>query len=115
VVGLHRRTLLFLAAMGPGIITMVADNDAGGISTYAQAGAKTGFNLLWAFSKVKVLAQKLLGDLFTIGRTEGLERIVGYILPENYVMQRICNKLGFEMRYDTSQDVFRAEIELRRH
>ena len=28
---------------------MVADNDAGGISTYAQTGAKTGFGLLWAF------------------------------------------------------------------
>ena len=32
---LNRRTLLFLAALGPGIITMIADNDAGGISTYA--------------------------------------------------------------------------------
>jgi NRAMP (natural resistance-associated macrophage protein)-like metal ion transporter len=42
-----RRVLLFLAALGPGIITMVADNDAGGISTYAQTGAKTGFSLLW--------------------------------------------------------------------
>ncbi len=63
----------------------------------------------------KGLGPKLLGDLLEIGRTEGLERIVGYILPENYVMQRICSKLGFEVRYDTSQDVFRAEIELRRH
>src|SRR5664280_3505760 len=45
---LNRRTVIFLAALGPGIITMVADNDAGGISTYAQTGAKTGFNLLWA-------------------------------------------------------------------
>jgi NRAMP (natural resistance-associated macrophage protein)-like metal ion transporter len=27
---------------------MIADNDAGGISTYTQTGAKTGFNLLWA-------------------------------------------------------------------
>src|SRR3974390_993810 len=44
----NRRTVLFLAALGPGIITMIADNDAGGISTYAQTGAKTGFNLLWA-------------------------------------------------------------------
>jgi NRAMP (natural resistance-associated macrophage protein)-like metal ion transporter len=42
-----RRVLFFLAALGPGIITMVADNDAGGISTYAQTGAKTGFALLW--------------------------------------------------------------------
>src|SRR5271157_2914132 len=45
---LNRRTILFLAALCPGIITMIADNDAGGISTYAQTGAKTGFNLLWA-------------------------------------------------------------------
>jgi Mn2+/Fe2+ NRAMP family transporter len=45
---LRRRTILFLAALGPGIITMIADNDAGGISTYAQTGAKTGFCLLWA-------------------------------------------------------------------
>jgi acetyltransferase len=61
------------------------------------------------------LGTKLLGDLLTIGRIEGLEQIVGYILPENYVMQRICARLGFEVRYDTSRDVFRAEIELQRH
>jgi len=46
---MKRRGLILLAVVGPGIITMVADNDAGGISTYAQTGAKTGFNLLWAF------------------------------------------------------------------
>jgi NRAMP (natural resistance-associated macrophage protein)-like metal ion transporter len=45
----RRRTLILLAVVGPGIITMVADNDAGGISTYAETGSKTGFNLLWAF------------------------------------------------------------------
>lgn len=32
---------------GPGIIVMVADNDAGGITTYAATGAKFGYNLLW--------------------------------------------------------------------
>jgi Mn2+/Fe2+ NRAMP family transporter len=46
---LRRRTVLLLAALGPGIITMVADNDAGGISTYAVTGSKYGFNLLWVF------------------------------------------------------------------
>jgi len=45
----RRRGLILAAVVGPGIITMVADNDAGGISTYAQTGAKTGFGLLWAF------------------------------------------------------------------
>jgi len=38
---------MFLAVLGPGIITMVADNDAGGISTYSITGAQYGFSLLW--------------------------------------------------------------------
>src|ERR1700690_1796293 len=38
---------LYLALAGPGIIVMVADNDAGGITTYAATGAKFGFNLIW--------------------------------------------------------------------
>ena len=33
--------------MGPGLITSNADNDAGGIFTYAQAGAKYGYDLIW--------------------------------------------------------------------
>jgi Mn2+/Fe2+ NRAMP family transporter len=43
-----RRRLLTLAAiMGPGLIVMVGDNDAGGVSTYAQAGQDYGYSLLW--------------------------------------------------------------------
>ena len=38
---------LYLALAGPGIIVMIADNDAGGITTYAATGAKFGFNLIW--------------------------------------------------------------------
>ena len=45
----RKRGLVLLAVLGPGIITMVADNDAGGISTYAVTGSKYGFNLLWVF------------------------------------------------------------------
>jgi NRAMP (natural resistance-associated macrophage protein)-like metal ion transporter len=48
LVGRYRRQAgIFLAVLGPGIITMVADNDAGGISTYAVTGSKYGFSLLW--------------------------------------------------------------------
>jgi len=45
----RRRALTFFAVLGPGIIVMVADNDAGGISTYAVTGSKFGFSLLWIF------------------------------------------------------------------
>src|ERR1700716_1859273 len=39
--------VLFLGILGPGLITSTADNDAGGIFTYAQAGAKYGYDLVW--------------------------------------------------------------------
>ena len=43
-----RRRLLTLATIiGPGLIVMVGDNDAGGVSTYAQAGQNYGYSLLW--------------------------------------------------------------------
>ena len=38
---------IFLAVAGPGIIVMVSDNDAGGITTYAATGARFGYGLLW--------------------------------------------------------------------
>ncbi len=41
------RLLVLLAIIGPGLIVMVGDNDAGGISTYAQAGQDFGLTLLW--------------------------------------------------------------------
>ena len=41
--------MIFGAVLGPGIITMMADNDAGGISTYAVTGSKYGFSMLWLF------------------------------------------------------------------
>ncbi len=43
----YQKLGLFLAILGPGIITGSVDNDAGGITTYAVAGAVYGYNLLW--------------------------------------------------------------------
>jgi NRAMP (natural resistance-associated macrophage protein)-like metal ion transporter len=39
--------LIFLAVLGPGIITGSVDNDAGGITTYSVAGAAYGYRLIW--------------------------------------------------------------------
>src|SRR6202790_4974456 len=41
------RLLTLFAIMGPGLIVMVGDNDAGGVSTYSQAGQNFGLTLLW--------------------------------------------------------------------
>ena len=42
-----RHALTFLMVFGPGLIVMEADNDAGAVSTYVQAGALYGTRLLW--------------------------------------------------------------------
>ncbi len=46
--------LLFLAVMGPGVITANVDNDAGGIATYSLAGAHFGYTLLWSLVPIAV-------------------------------------------------------------
>ena len=43
----QRRLLTFLMVFGPGLIVMEADNDAGAVSTYMQAGGQYGLHLLW--------------------------------------------------------------------
>jgi len=45
---LRRRIAVFMAVVGPGLITSNVDNDAGGISTYSAAGAQFGYALLWS-------------------------------------------------------------------
>ena len=58
----HR--LLTLAAIaGPGLIVMIADNDAGGVATYTQAGQNYGYSLLWVLLlliPVLIVAQEMV-------------------------------------------------------
>jgi Mn2+/Fe2+ NRAMP family transporter len=61
-----KRIFAFLVVMGPGIIVMIGDNDAGGVTTYAQAGQAFGYSLLWLFPLLLVVlyvAQEMVGRL----------------------------------------------------
>lgn len=49
------KALLILAAMGPGVVTAMAGNDAGGIATYSTVGAKFGFMSLWVIPVMCIL------------------------------------------------------------
>jgi len=51
---IKRRWWPYLAAIGPGLLAANAGNDAGGIATYASAGAQYGFELLWVLVLVFV-------------------------------------------------------------
>jgi NRAMP (natural resistance-associated macrophage protein)-like metal ion transporter len=52
---LRTHILVFFAVIGPGFITAMVDNDAGGIYTYSQAGAKYGYLPLWTLLPITVL------------------------------------------------------------
>ena len=64
--GVRARILTLLAIIGPGLIVMVGDNDAGGVSTYAQAGQDFGYTLLWVLPlliPVLVVVQEMVARL----------------------------------------------------
>src|SRR5215216_2787860 len=46
---------VFFSVIGPGFITAVVDNDAGGIFTYSQAGARYGYLPLWTLLPITLL------------------------------------------------------------
>src|SRR5579872_6418970 len=65
------RLLTLLAIIGPGLIVMVGDNDAGGVATYAQAGQNYGLSLLWTLPllvPVLVVNQEMVVRLGAVTR-----------------------------------------------
>jgi NRAMP (natural resistance-associated macrophage protein)-like metal ion transporter len=57
--------------LGPGVITGAADDDPSGIATYSQAGAQTGFGLLWTVVLTFPLMVAVQSVSARIGRVTG--------------------------------------------
>lgn len=51
----RKRFAIFFSVIGPGIITANVDNDAGGLTTYSQAGAHFGLDMLWIIIPTAIL------------------------------------------------------------
>lgn len=79
---LIRNVALFLAVMGPGIITANVDNDAGGIATYSLAGAHFGYTLLWSLIPITIaliIVQEMVARM-AVATGKGLADLI----RENY-------------------------------
>jgi NRAMP (natural resistance-associated macrophage protein)-like metal ion transporter len=76
-----------LNQLGPGLITGAADDDPSGIATYSQAGAQSGFNLLWTMVLTFPLMVAIQMVSALIGRVtgHGLARNMGEVLPRPLV------------------------------
>src|SRR5580698_1598493 len=72
-----------LSQLGPGLITGAADDDPSGIATYSQAGAQSGFNLLWTMVLTFPLMVAIQMVSALIGRVtgHGLARNMGEVMP----------------------------------
>src|SRR5260221_12053558 len=67
----RRRLALFLAVVGPGLIVSNVDNDAGGIYTYAQSGAKYGNTGLWSVIPMTIVLYVSLEMCSRMGAVTG--------------------------------------------
>jgi NRAMP (natural resistance-associated macrophage protein)-like metal ion transporter len=77
-----RKQLAILAAViGPGIIVMVADNDAGGITTYMVTGSKFSYSFVW---------------------------VIILLLPVAYTCQEMCVRLGATTKRGYAEAIFDA-------
>ena len=80
------RLATLLAIIGPGLIVMVGDNDAGGVSTYAQAGQNYGYSLLWVLLlliPVLIVNQEMvvrLGAVTGVGHARLINERFGRVL-----------------------------------
>jgi len=84
--------LAFLAALGPGLISGFADNDAGGITTYSIVGAQFGYDLVWV-----VLASMIaLAITQEVGARLGLATGQGFggLIRQQYGISRAVFAIG---------------------
>ncbi|MEX2299381.1 MAG: bifunctional acetate--CoA ligase family protein/GNAT family N-acetyltransferase [Bryobacterales bacterium] len=56
------------------------------------------------------LGEELVRRLVQVGRDEKLLRITAAILPSNYAMQRVCERLDFRLSYDVNERLVKAEF-----
>ncbi len=73
-----RRLAVIFAILGPGTITAMADNDAGGVATYSVAGAKLGYPILFLLLMITVLLgiTQEMGMRLTLVTRRGLADLI---------------------------------------
>lgn len=101
-----RRLLLFLLVLGPGIITAVADNDAGGVATYTVGAAKYGMNSRFLIIPVTILlaVSQEIGARIAVVTKNGL----GDLIRERYGVK--ISLLIFFLYFITNQGVVLQNI-----
>lgn len=97
---ISQRILLFLAVLGPGLITASADNDASGIATYSLAGSTFGYSFLWLILWVtlgEVLVQEMAARMGVVtgkGLTDLIREQFGVRVTALVMLSLVIANLG---------------------
>lgn len=75
---MKHKWLILLSVFGPGLITAIADNDAGGVATYSVLGSKFGYSMLFLLLLITVLLAitQEIGARLTIVTGQGLSDLI---------------------------------------
>jgi Mn2+/Fe2+ NRAMP family transporter len=75
---MSRSLRVYLLALGPGLVTAFADNDAGGITTYSIAGAQFGFGLMWVLlvTAIALTVTQEAGARLALATGQGLAGLI---------------------------------------
>src|SRR5205807_10551866 len=107
---------IFFSVIGPGFITAVVDNDAGGILTYSQAGARRGYLPLWTLLPITILlivAQEMcsrMGAVTGKGLSDLIREEFGlrttFVMMAVLVMANMTNVMANFAGVATSLEIF---------
>ena len=112
----QKHLLTFLMVFGPGLIVMEADNDAGAVSTYMQAGGQYGLHLLVDSDRAAAHLLLRAGDGSPVGDCDrqgprghdlrALRQVVGTLLALRFALgqlpdayHRVCRDLSCAQRH----------------
>src|SRR5437867_10692805 len=75
---IYGRLRFYLLALGPGLVTAFADNDAGGITTYSLAGAQFGFGRMWVLlvTAIALTVTQETGARLALATGQGLAGLI---------------------------------------
>lgn len=107
---IRRWLIVFMAVVGPGIITATADNDAAGVITYSMAGARFGYSILIVLlivtvllamtqemgTRISIVSGKGLGDLIRERFGVGVSLLIFLILLIANLGTIVANFAGFK-------------------
>ncbi len=105
------RLLLFLAILGPGLITASADNDAGGIATYSVAGGNHGYSMLWVLVLIMIAlaVTQEMGARMGIVSGQGLAALIRERFRVRVTLLAMLTDELLQQRYNVKEFVRRRK------